>query len=164
MILKRLAQIERHIAHQFELCFVRACVDPLKDLGTGWRLGIEVALDDGVELFEGLERGQVKIGEAIRRKDDLAVRVHFDDVHGRSPFPMRCCGLRIDEGRDDRDHMSRPPLTPQTCPVMYPEAAYDWKCTTRAISHGWANLRIGMLPLIRSRTFSGIVSIISVAT
>jgi hypothetical protein len=41
-------------------------------------------------------------------------------------------------------HMSRPPLTPQTWPVMYAEASAARNATTRAISSGRPMRRIGI--------------------
>jgi hypothetical protein len=49
-------------------------------------LGIEVPPDNGIELLEAVEGGEVEIGKAIGRKDDLAMLVQFKRPHCRSPF------------------------------------------------------------------------------
>ena len=79
-------QVQRHIAHQLELALVGAGLDPLQDVGPRRRLGIEVAPDDGVELLEAFEGGEVQIRKAIGRKNDLALLVDFKRLHYPSPF------------------------------------------------------------------------------
>ena len=73
--------VERHISHQLELALVGAGLDPLKGVGSSWRLGIEVPPDDGIEPLEASEGGEVEIGKAIGRKDDLALLVQFKGMH-----------------------------------------------------------------------------------
>ena len=64
-------QVERHISHQLELGLVGAGLYLLKDVGPGWRLGIEVPPDDGIKLLETIESGEIEIRKTIGRKDDL---------------------------------------------------------------------------------------------
>src|SRR3984893_5330590 len=78
-------QVERHISHQLELALVGAGLDLLKDVGPGWRLGIEVPSDNGIELLEAFEGREVEIGKTIGRKNDLALLVEFERMHWRSP-------------------------------------------------------------------------------
>ena len=79
-------QVERHVSHQLELGLVGAGLDPLEDVGPSWRFGIEVPPNDGIELLDAFEGGEVEIGKAIGRKDDLAMLVQFKGMHCRSPF------------------------------------------------------------------------------
>jgi hypothetical protein len=50
-------------------------------------------------------------------------------------------------------YMSIPPLTAQTCPVMYDEASAARKCTTRATSSARPRRPLGIWATSRSRTF-----------
>ena len=69
-------QVERHISHQLELGLVGAGLYLLKDVGPGWRLGIEVPPDDGIKLLE-TARVRNRDPETIGRKDDLVVLIEF---------------------------------------------------------------------------------------
>src|SRR4029078_4844621 len=66
-------------------------------------------------------------GKQLAGKDELAVLVQFKGMHCRSPFAMRVLLIQLRLGREggsvarrngEAHHMSRPPFTPQTCPVM----------------------------------------------
>ena len=59
--------------------------------------------------------------------------------------------------------MSRPPLTPQTWPVMYAEASAARKATTRATSSGRPMRRVGIVASNDAITFAGTAAVISVS-
>src|SRR4029077_3164659 len=112
-------QIQGHIAHQLELRAVIAFLDALQDVGAGRRLGIEVALDDGIELLEAFEGREVKVWKAIGRKDELAMLVQFKGMHCRSPFAMRVLLIQLKLGREERSKTKwRSPSHVQT--AVYP--------------------------------------------
>jgi hypothetical protein len=86
--------VECHISHQLELALVGAGLDPLKDVGSSWRLGIEVPPDDGIEPLEASEGGEVEIGKTIGRKDDSAMRVEFVGMHSHHLFDETFASLK----------------------------------------------------------------------
>jgi len=117
----------------------------------------------------------VQLGDEVGGKHDLVMAVYDEWLHVPHPFGglVSLGGVWVWSGPHwagtflvclGRSYMSRPPLTPQTWPVMYAEASAARKWTTRAISSGWHNRPTGIWDLILSSTFSGTFSSISVAT
>lgn len=75
--------------------------------------------------------------EPVTRDDFAGVAPAQTDANRRPPRgPVR--------GSVEATHMSRPPLTPQTWPVMYPEASAARNTTTRATSSGRPMRRTGI--------------------
>ena len=89
-------QVHGEVAEQLVAGAVLVGIDPLQDLGAGRRLGLEVALDHRLQLLQRLENREVQGGDEVRREDETVVAVEDEGPH----------------------HMSSPPSTPQTWPVM----------------------------------------------
>src|SRR5262249_35413945 len=60
---------------------VAARLDASKDLGAGRRLRLEVAPDDGLELLEAVEDGEVELGEEVGGEDQPTVAIDDEWSH-----------------------------------------------------------------------------------
>ena len=81
-------QVQRDVAHELILGRVVASgLDPLEDLGATRRLRLEVAADHRCELIEVVDDGEVQHRLEVGRKNDAAMTVDDEWLHGSLPVP-----------------------------------------------------------------------------
>ena len=84
----------------------------------------------------GTAAGRAYVADARERRTYMSTPTVTENIIALEPVTR--------DDFADEPHMSRPPLTPQTWPVMYAEASAARNTTTRAISSGRPMRRIGI--------------------
>ena len=86
------------IAQEIEAPLVAARLHAGGDVRLRGRLLLEVTLDDGGELLEGLEGGEVQLREEVEGEDDTAVAVDHEWLHDAPSESLG--GMGLDYGAD----------------------------------------------------------------
>src|SRR5205814_5225594 len=87
-------QIQRQVAQQLVAAGIRSRLDAMQDLRAGRRLGFEISGDDGLELLERIEDGEIKLREEVAREDETPKAVEHERLHHAHPsrwaYVLRC--------------------------------------------------------------------------
>jgi len=147
----------RHVSHQLDLV-EGAGLDPARGCRAQLALWKSKSADDSSSA-DAFRRWRSRDREAIGRKTIVRAFSSKDCI--TITFSMSRLRLEVTLGVGEKRNIkcSKPPLTPKTCPVMYPEESQpEVHHSGRPPTVGPADP--GMLPLIRFQDLSGIDSTI----
>src|SRR6185437_4704968 len=116
-------QVLPQVAQQLETPGVGPGLDPVRDVGPGRGLGLEVPPDHRGELLERLEHREIQVTEEIGREYQTAMTVDHERFHDVTswaelrppvslPYPVIRRGPRCDLGHTCRTR------NPRVMPVM----------------------------------------------
>src|SRR6266849_1752072 len=109
-------EVQGEIAQEIEAPLVAARLHAGGDVRLRGRLLLEVTLDDGGELLEGLEGGEVQLREEVEGEDDTAVAVDHEWLHGAPSESLGGMGLGsgADRARSVATGQTGPPAAART--------------------------------------------------